>query len=150
MEAIEALGPKFSALLILVALAYVLLSFAPLWWPAIVAWRTRPALPRRLLFIGVCAALVYGVFSFLAFALIIPVEAYGIFVAPQLEESGIAVGAPVLLVSGFVAEYWWLLIPPTQLGLTWYVTRQLKARWAHILAAPPNNSSKPMPLRGTA
>lgn len=150
MEAIEAFGPKLAAFMVLLAVAYGLLSFSPLWWPAIVAWRSRPLLPRRGLFVGVVAALVYGVFSFLAFAILLPVEVYGIFVAPQLELSGVAVGAPLLRVTGFVTDYWWLLIPPTQLVLTWYVTRKLKARWAHICSAPPNNSFKPNPLRGSA
>lgn len=150
MDAINALGPKLSALLALAAVAYALLSFAPILWPAIATWRTRPLLPHRWLFIGVVAALVYGAFSFLAFAILLPVEAYGIFVAPQLEESGVAAGRPLLRASGFAAKYWWLLIPPVQLLLTWYITRQLKARWAHICTPPPDNSIKPNPLRGSA
>ena len=139
MEIIDAFGPKLIALMSIVALAYVLLTFAPLWWPAIVAWRARPALPRPWLFIGVVAALVYGVFSFLAFAIILPVEAYGIFVVPQLEDAGIAPpGVPVIRVFGIVVDSWWLLIPLTQLFLTWYITRQLQAKWHHICSAPPN------------
>lgn len=138
MDAIEVFGPKLAALLAGVALAYALLSFAPVWWPAIVARRARPTLPRRWLFVGVVAALVYGVFSFLAFAFLLPIEVYGIYIAPQLEEAGIANGSSLLQISGFFAEYWWVLVPPTQLVLTWYVTKSVKARWAHICAAPPN------------
>ena len=142
MELIDTFGLKLIALMGIVSLAYVLLSFAPLWWPAIVAWRARPALPRRWLFICVVAALVYGVFTFLAFAIILPVEAYSIFVAPQLEDAGIAPGVAVIRVFRFVTDFWWLLIPPTQLLLIWYITRQLQAKWAHICSAPPNNSFK--------
>ena len=138
MGAIEMFGPKLAAILAAVALAYALLSFAPVWWPAIVAHRSRPTLPRRLLFVGVVAALVYGVFSFLLFAVLLPIEVYGIYIAPQLEEAGFANGSALLQISGFFAEYWWILVPPTQLVLTWYVTKAVKARWAHICAAPPN------------
>ncbi len=138
MGAIEMFGPKLSALLAAAALAYALLSFAPVLWPAIVARRVRPTLPRRWLFVGVVAALVYGVFSFLAFAVLLPIEVYGIYIAPQLEEAGFANSSSLLQFSGFLADYWWVLVPPTQLLLTWYVTKSVKARWAHICAAPPN------------
>lgn len=148
MDAINTLGPGLSALLALVAIAYVLVSFAPVLWPAIIAWRTRPSLPRRWLFVGVVAALVYGVFSFLAFAIILPIEAYGIFVAPQLEESGVASGSSLLRASGFAAEYWWLIVPPLQLALTWYVTQRLKTQWTHICTTPPGGALDPAPPRG--
>jgi len=139
-----------SALLVLIAVAYSLLSLAPVIWPAFLAGRAGPVMPRRVLFVAVVAALVYGALSFLAFAVILPVEVYGIFVAPQLHEAGISYGAPVLSVTGFIRTYWWLLTPASQLALTWCITRRLMGRWAHICAAPPNNSSKPTPLRGAA
>jgi len=142
MDFINVLGPKFSALLGIIALVYFLLSFAPIWWPAMTTWRSRDSFPRRWLFICVIAALVYGVFSFLAFAFILPVEAYSIFVAPQLVNAGIAAGDSVIRVFGFLADYWWVLVPPTQLGLTWYITRLLQPKWAHICSQPPNHSFK--------
>ena len=150
MDAIDMLGPKLSALLALIAAAYILLSLVPILWPAFLARRAGPQMPRRALFVSVVAALVYGAFSFLAFAVILPVEVYRIFVAPQLAEAGVAHGAPALSVTGFIREYWWLLIPAAQLVLTWHITKHLMERWPHICAAPPNNSFKPKPLRGTA
>ena len=150
MDAIEAFGPELAATMLLIAVAYTLLAFAPVWWPAIVVHRSKPPMPRRLLFVLVVAALVYGAFSFLAFAIILPVELYGIFVAPQLEQSGVAAGTNVLRVSGFLVRYWWLLVPPAQLLLTWYVTKRVGERWAQFWAVPPNHSFKPTPLRGAA
>ena len=132
------------------AFAYFLISFVPVWWPALVAFRRNARLPRPLLFVTTVAALVYGVFSFLAFAVLLPIEAYGIFIAPQLEAAGLANGAALLRISGFFTDYWWLLVPPVQLVLTWQVTRRLGGRWGHICASPPNNSFKPNPLRGSA
>ena len=96
-------------------------------------------MPRRTLFVAVVAALVYGVFSFLAFVVILPIEVYGIFVTPVLEEAGLAYGEQVLSITGFVREYWWLLVPVTQLVLTSRITKHLIGRWSHICAAPPDS-----------
>ena len=112
MEAFDLFGPKLAAMLTLAAVAYALVSLEPVWWPAVVVWKARPRVPRRWLFVAAVAALVYGVSSFLAFAVILPIQVYGIFVAPQLQEAGFAYGAPVLRVSSFLADYWWALIPP--------------------------------------
>jgi len=150
MEAIDLFGPKLSAMLIGLALVYFIMSFAPVWLPAIIAFRRRSRFPRPFLFVGTVAALVYGVFSFLAFAVLLPTEVYGIFIAPQLEAAGIAAGARLIRISRFFVNYWWLFVPTVQLALTWYVTSQVGRRWAYICAAPPNNSFKPTPLRGAA
>lgn len=150
MEAIDLFGPTLSAMIIAIALVYFVISFAPIWMPAVAVLRSQPRLPRPFLFIGTVAALVYGVLSFLAFAVLLPVEAYGIFVAPQLEAAGMPVGAGLLRISGFFVNYWWVFIPPVQLALAWYVTSRVGRRWPHICAAPPNDSFKPTPPRGAA
>lgn len=150
MEAVELFGPKLGAMIIALALAYFIISFAPVWLPAIKAFRRKSRLPRPFLFVGTVAALVYGVFSFLAFAVLLPVEAYGIFIAPQLEAAGMEAGAGLLRISRFFVSYWWAFVPPVQLALTWYITSQVGRRWAHICAAPPSNSYKPMSLHETA
>ncbi|WP_145985441.1 hypothetical protein [Marilutibacter maris] len=89
------------------------------------------------------AALVYGVFSFLGFAVLLPIEAYSIFIAPSLEAANVTHGAGLLRISGFLANYWWVLVPPAQLLLTWYMTAQVGRCWAHICTAPSNSSFKP-------
>ena len=149
MEVIELFGPKLGAMIISLALVYFVISFAPVWLPAIKAFRRGSRLPRPFLFVGTVAALVYGAFSFLAFAFLLPVEAYGIFIAPQLEAAGMVTGAGLLRASRFFVTYWWVFVPPIQLALTWYITSQVGQRWAHICAAP-NNSFKPKPLHGAA
>ena len=143
-------GAEMTALLAAIAIVYFLVSFAPVLWPAFVAWRNRPHLSRPLVFVAVVAALVYGAFSFLGFAVLLPVEAYSIFVAPSLEAAGVAHGSGLLRVSRFFAEYWWIFVPPVQLALTWFVTIQVGRRWQHICAAPPNHSFKPNLLRRSA
>ena len=150
MKVIEVFGVGMTALIVAIAAIYSIVSFAPVLWPAFVAWRNRPDLPRPVAFVAVVAALVYGAFSFIGFSVLLPVEAYGVFVAPSLEASGATYGAGMLRVSRFFTEYWWLLVPPIQLGLTWFITGQVGRRWQHICSAPPNNAFKPTPLRGAA
>ncbi len=135
MEIVEVFGPKLSILIVAVGVAYFLLSFAPVIWPAWLAFRHRPNMRRPWFFVGLVAVVVYGLFSFLAFALLIPVELYGVFVAPSLEAANMSYGAPVLATSRFVVQYWWLAVPPTQLFLTWWVSRRLQQRWERICDA---------------
>lgn len=118
MEALEAFGPGLVAFMALFAVVYGVLSFAPVWWPALVAWRARPRLPRKALFVGVTAALVYGTCLFLALAVLVPVLLYGVYVAPQLEASRVLGGTSDLRVAGFVNTYGVLLVAPVQLALT--------------------------------
>lgn len=146
MKAVEIFGPGLSALIVAMAVVYCLISFAPVWWPALFAFRRRAAFPRPYLFVGTVAALVYGVFSFLAFAILVPVEAYSIFIAPQLEAAGIAYGAWVVRGAGFFVNYWWLLLPPVQFALSWIITLKVGRRWEHICAAPSDTSFKSNPL----
>ena len=132
---IEVFGIKMTAVFTLLAVGYFLLSFAPVIWPAYRVFRHRPRLDRPVLFIGVVAALVYGVFSFIAFAALLPVEIYGVYIAPSLADAGFFHGSTVLRVSNFFVRYWWLAIPPLQLILTWYVTSRIERRWIRITEA---------------
>jgi len=135
MEVINLFGPRMTAMLALVALTYFLLALAPVIWPAYRVYRSNPKLPRPWLFVLSVAAFTYGLFSFLAFAILLPVEVYSIYVAPTLAEANLANGAAVLAVSRFIADQWWLLIPPVQLALTWYVTRKLEPKWGSVCVA---------------
>lgn len=135
MEAMELFGPKVSALLALVALAYFLFSFAPILWPAFRAFRRKSRLSSPWLFTGVVGALVYGMFWFLLCALMIPAEVYTVFIAPQLQEAGLPYGEAFVRVADFIGNYWWLGLPPLQLIFTVLVTRKLTARWDRLCAA---------------
>ncbi len=150
MDVLEIFGPRLSAMIIAIAAIYFTISFGPVWWPAFVAFRLRPYFPRPVLFVGTVAALVYGVLSFLAFAVLLPIQGYSIFIAPALVERGIAEGAWLLRISGLFVSYWWLVVPSVQFVMTCFITRRLGRRWTHICAAPPDDSSKPDPLRGLA
>ncbi|WP_157835211.1 hypothetical protein [Xanthomonas sp. SHU 199] len=84
MEIIEVLGSKFVALLALLAFTYFLLALAPLLWPARRAFSQRSRLERPWLFTATVAALVYGSVYLVVAVVGIPVQAYVVFLAPQL------------------------------------------------------------------
>ncbi|NYZ63431.1 hypothetical protein [Luteimonas deserti] len=50
MNALEVFGPSMTVILIAVAIGYFLLSFAPVIWPAFVAYRHRSWFPRPVVF----------------------------------------------------------------------------------------------------
>lgn len=126
--------PQMAAMLIALGVVYFLMSWAPIWWPALAAYRRERSMPRRLLFVVVIACLSYGVFAFLFFALAVPAEMYAIFVAPQLEQLGHPAGRTLLTMLRFLEQYWWLGLPPVLFGTTFFITRKLSSRWVHICA----------------
>ena len=136
MELINHFGLAFSATLIAIALVYFTIAFAPIWLPACRAFRRSSRLPRPFLFVGTVASLVYGIFTFLFVAFLIPLQVYGIHIAPSLEAAGIDSGRGVLHVLRFLVDYWWVYVTLTQLTLTWYITSRLGKRWAYICAGP--------------
>jgi hypothetical protein len=127
--------PKLAFLLTLISVGYFLLSFAPVIWPAVRAFRRANRLSRPWLFVGLVACFTYGVFSFFIFALMLPAQAYTIFIAPQLEEAGWPSGHYFVRVTTFIADYWWIALPPAQLLATFFVTRRLSVRWERICSA---------------
>jgi hypothetical protein len=135
MEDFLGFPPQMAALLIFLGVAYFIMSWAPLWWPALLAYRHRSSTPRRWLFVVVVACLTYGLFVFFFFALTIPAQVYAIFIAPQWEQLGYPIGRPVLRVFRLIADYWWLVLPPVLLLTAWFVTRKLLRVWPRICAA---------------
>ena len=124
MEVIDTLGAEFVTLLALVAVAYLLLSLAPIIWPATRAFRRKRRLPRPWLFTAVVAALTYG-FVYLVVAVVaIPVEAYVVFLAPQLQEMGQPYGKWLVSSARFIGGWWWVVLPPAVLAATIVLTQQ--------------------------
>jgi len=134
-EVTDLFGAGLFSLLVAVAMAYALLSLAPLLWPAWRAFRAPQRLPRRWLFVGVVCALVYGALTFFVAAVALPVDVYLVFIAPQLQEAKLPYGAMFVRVSDVVVNYWWVAAPAFQLLATWYLTRWLAARWERLCAA---------------
>src|SRR6185312_1841672 len=127
--------PQMAAMLIALAIVYFLISWAPIWWPALAAYRSGHSMPRRFLFVVVIACMSYGAFAFLYFALTFPAQAYALFIAPQLEQLGHPTGRSLLVVLRFLEQYWWLGLPPVLFGTTFFFTRKLSKRWLQICAA---------------
>jgi hypothetical protein len=128
-------SPEVWVLILLVGVSYVLCIFSPVFYSAFVAYRRKPVMPRRLLFIATATALCYGALSFLGFALELPVEAYLVYIAPQLEAAGHYSGKPFTAIGEFVAMYWWLLLGPILLVMSIVVVRYLASRWIRIVEA---------------
>lgn len=135
MKVIDTFGPELIAMLVLAAVTYFLISLAPILWPFLRAFRRRKRLPRPWLFTAVVSALTYGTISILVTILAIPVEVYVAFFAPQFEEMGVAHGAWLVSTSRFIGEWWWVVLPPAMLAMTFLLTRRLAGRWPQLCAA---------------
>src|SRR5688572_21921977 len=126
-EFFDPLGWKWVLLLLLAAVAFFVLVLFPLWWPAWRAWKHR--LPQPWWFAAILAALSYGVWTLLSVATLVPGVVYEVFVAPQLQLSGIVADGPLDTALKWWIDYWWLAIWPLQGLLTVYLTRWLGRRW---------------------
>jgi hypothetical protein len=135
-DMIDVFGWELTAAFVAIGIAYSAVALAPVWWPAWRAWRGSPPLPRPFLFVGVAAALVYGVSTFILLAIFLPMSAIRIFIVPSLDHAGVWYGTPLGHVSHLFYEHGWLLIVPVELLLAWYVTRRLERRWGHIVSRP--------------
>lgn len=138
---VEVLGWKLTALMIGVAVLYFIVALAPVWWPAIRVFRSRPRLPRPVLFVAVVACLVYGVFFLLGFVVLLPLEAYRVFLLPELDPAGGTQGHWLTTSLDWVSDYGWIVVVIAELALTIQLTRTLAPRWAHLCSPPPPQTS---------
>ena len=132
---IDTFGAKFTALLALAALAYLLVALAPLLWPAFRAFRRSRRLERPWLFTLTVAALTYGFVYLIVATVAIPVQAYVVFIAPQLQEAGQTYGSWLASVSSFIGQWWWTVLPLAVLAATIWLTRKLADKWSGICSA---------------
>lgn len=132
---IDVFGGGQTAAFVAIAVAYFVAVLAPIWWPAWRAFRSGPPLPRRLLFVGVVAALVYGVSAFFMLVVVLPMSVVRIALVPELARAGVGYSTLLGHVSHLFYQHGWVMIVPVQLLLTWYVTHRLSSRWAQVCAA---------------
>ena len=135
MGIIDTFGAKFTALLALAAFAYLLVALAPLLWPALRAFRRSRRLERPWLFTLTVAALTYGFVYLAAATIAIPIQAYVVFIAPELQQAGQPHGSWLVATSRFVGRWWWPLLPLAVLAATVWLTRKLAAKWSGICSA---------------
>ena len=79
--------------------------------------------------------MVYGIFTFAMTAIVVPADAYTIYIAPQLQALGKPYGKPLVGVVRFVSMWWWIALPPVFFGLTFTLTRGLAKKWPRICSA---------------
>ena len=135
MGVIDTFGAKFTAFLAVVALLYLLVALAPIFWPARRAFRRSNRLERPWLFTLTVAALTYGLVYLVAAVIAIPIQAYVVFVAPELQQAGRPYGQWLVAVSSFVGRWWWPILPLAVLVATVLLTRRLAAKWSGICSA---------------
>src|SRR5689334_20953498 len=97
--------PEFT-LFVVAGVIYYLCAFAPVLCSGYVVLRRKPVLPRRFLFILTVTVLSYGVLNFAGYVIDIPVSAYLLYVAPQLEATGRYAGQPFTSLGRFAVRYW--------------------------------------------
>ena len=123
------------ALLLSIGVLYFLCLLAPILVSGFVVLRHRQEMPRRLLFIVAVTILSYGFLNFIGYAVNIPVAAYLIYIAPQLEASGHYAGQPFLSIARFGTHYWWFAFGPVLLVVSIVLTSYLGKRWSRIAGA---------------
>ena len=151
MKDLAGFPPQAVAIIIGVSAAYFVICWSPVIWPLIATHKHRSTLPRRMLFAASVFSLTYGVIAAFLMMLTLPVTAYSVFIAPQLSANGFHLTDPLLRANAVVADYWWLLLPPALLIITFLFVRKLLPAWPAICQAlTANNSFKPNSLRGSA
>ena len=129
-------GERASAIITAVVAAYFLFSLFPVYWPAGHVIRRKATFPRRLLFIFVISTIVYGVFSFLTYALRIPLLLYSSYIEPTLANAGLLGGLSVgWHIDRHIELYGVFLAVPLQVLITVLLTRWLSLRWSAVTQA---------------
>jgi hypothetical protein len=126
---------KTAAMIGGMGVAYFLLAYLPVIYSALIAFRRRPALSHRILFVLTVAAFVYGLVAFASIGISLPSAAFLSYVAPQMEASGYLKGSAFFHGLRFLAAYWWLILPPIFGVLSVVFTRFLATRWDAVVVA---------------
>ena len=137
--------------LIAIAIIWWTLSLAPIAYSTLVALRTKPPLPRRVLFVGTVSTLCYGLLVSFLILLSIPLAAFRNYIVPTLaaEDDLTTLDRWLANLSDFISQWGWFVVPLILAATAFYLSRYLSIRWPQIvIALGPNNSFKPTPLRG--
>jgi hypothetical protein len=151
MKDIAGFPPETAALIAVSSAVYFLIGWAPAIWPILATHKNRKLFPRRWLFVVTVLSLSYGLIVAALTLVTVPLTAYSVFIAPQLNASGFRGTDWLVQANGYVVDYWWLMLPIFLLFNTLYLVRKLKPAWPVICQAlMANNSFKPNPHRGGA
>ena len=129
---VEVFGSEILLEMVAIGLVFYIFVLAPIWIPSFQAYRYRKSLSRPFVFIGVVTCLSYGVFTFLIFAIVVPAEAYAMFIAPSLQDAGKAYGETAIIVIDFFGSYGWIFLVVLQLILTVILTNTLIKKWEGV------------------
>jgi hypothetical protein len=123
------------SLFIAAGVIYYLCAFSPVVCSGYVVLRRSPLFPRRFLFVATVTVLSYGVLNLAGYLINIPVAAYLVYVAPQLEANGQYAGQPFTSFGSAAVRYWLVWSCPVLLVTSILTTRYLSKRWHRIAEA---------------
>lgn len=114
---------------------YILGTWMPVWYPALVAFRRRATLQRPFAFAFCAFGVIAGAFFVGWVAIVVPIQAVLVYVVPTLKAAGY-IERPLLIgVFDFVYTWWFLASPVVGAGVSILVVRLLVNRWGRILEA---------------
>lgn len=133
----EILGFPTDLLLTMLAIAaaYLVVIHSPVLFALAIAWRQRKTMKRRILFVGSVMVGSYGFIILGLMAIVLPVEAFSIFVIPTLKSQGYLSHSSVLAAIDLAYKWWWVLLPVSILASAIFTSRYLARRWNRIVEA---------------
>lgn len=124
-----------AAVMVALTVLYGLLSYSPVIFSVLTAFRRGRTLERRVTFILVVTSLAYGLFAFALTAIGIPTTAFMVYVVPTLEVQGYLHDSWLMAAIRFLVQWWWMVLPPLLVATSFYVNRYLASRWNRIVGA---------------
>lgn len=134
---LDALGLTISQaiLVAMLALAYIVGCWMPLWFPIAVAIRRRATLRRPVVFVGFAYCAISGAFLLVGTAAVLPINAFVVYVLPSLRRAGYMEESAVLGMFEFMFSWWWIGLPFASALLSILVVNFLSHRWSRLVEA---------------
>ena len=110
-------------------------ALMPVLYPAFLAARTKPVIPRRILFVVAATCMSYGLLALFVLLVSWPLQLYSLFVAPQLQDAGRFYGAWLVAGGHFFTSSSWFALPVALVVASVLVSRYLARRWPRVVCA---------------
>lgn len=118
-----------------VAALYVLVALLPALYATFLALRTRPVLPRRLLFVGVVSLMSYGALVLLFLLVGMPIQLYMVYVESRLTELSHVDGSWQLALYNVMTSWGLLTLLIVIAVFSVILARYLVRRWDRVVRA---------------
>lgn len=141
MEAISAfiyglgLGPWQTAGIAILIVVSVLAIWSPIWYPALVAYRSRATLHHPAMFAVFASAVILGAYLLVLIGAVAPVLAFVTFVVPFFKEAGYFKDSLFLSVVDFIYSWYWVATPFVSALVSYVVVKLMRDRWSRVVEA---------------